>query len=342
MATYDSIVLVSANTQDTEQERSGNIDRYKFFAFVAVVLIHTSHALEAKGLSALGFVDQFSRFAVPFFFLASGYFLGLKGRVGIIEFKRRTGRIVTIFAFWSTFYVLLDQPSMEEFLSIKYLAKWALSGGPGYHLWFLPSLLICLGVFLALHSVFSPLKVWICALALYLLGVAFGTYRAALHLPDIHFNTHNGPFFGTLFVATGFLLAIAKPSISASLAVRLAVLGLAIHVGESVVLNALGLLPFSANEFSLGTIPFSIGVFAMALSSRKLGDESHTSVMLNKLGELSLGLYCVHVAYIWLFSKLFEKFGIFEVFTLCCWVVLASIATVLLLSKMKPLRGIIR
>jgi surface polysaccharide O-acyltransferase-like enzyme len=340
MTTYDSIAQVSTDPPSSLLTRSGAIDQYKFMAFVAVVFIHTSHALETNGLSALGFLDQISRFAVPFFFLASGYFLGLKGREGLIAFRRRAKRILLIFGVWSLFYVLLDQPSAQELLSLKYLAKWALSGGPGYHLWFLPSLLICLAVFLSLLALFSPKKVWLFALALYFFGVAFGAYRSALGLPDIRFNTHNGPFLGTLFVATGFLLATSKPRISPLLAFSVAILGLAVHLGESIMLNAFNVLPFAANEFSLGTVPFAVGVFAMALSSAEV--KGRRTSVLQLLGEWSLGLYCVHVAYIWLFSKLFHQFGMVEVLILSLLVIVSSSATVLLLSHFKPFRAILR
>ena len=317
-----------------ETTRSAGIDACKFVAFIGVVFIHTSHALDISGPSALGFLDQISRFAVPFFFLASGYFLGLRSRPGWPAWRRRSIRILTIFAFWSFFYVLLARPSLHELVSVRFLAKWILSGGPGYHLWFLPSLLICLSVFLVALSVSGTNRVLMVPVALYLFGMAFGSYRLALGLPDLHFNTHNGPFFGTLFVAAGYLLAKKKLLIPFPAALAMAIFGAAAHIGESLLLDRFHFLPFSANEFSFGTVPFSIGIFALALGAGQSRLGAGNAFSFARLGQLSLGLYCIHVAYIWLFSKAFDQFGVMEVLALSCLVIAASVSTVLLLSKL--------
>lgn len=312
--------------------RNAGIDSYKFLAFAGVVLIHTSHALDVGGPSIQGGLDQLSRFAVPFFFLASGYFLGVNGRNGWFALQRRFARIAAVFCFWSVFYILLAHPALDEVFTLRFMVKWLLSGGPGYHLWFLPSLLICLSTFLAMQAVLGNTWTVCGAIFLYLLGVAFGTYRAVLGLPDVHFNIHNGPFFGTLFVAIGFSIAKEAVKINSSLAAAMATSGAAIQITESMTLDRLGYLAFSANEFSLGTLPFAVGLFSMALNQVGVGT-SGTMAFLGRLGGWSLGLYCVHVAYIWLFSKIFLTYGLFEVLLLAMMVITASAMTVFFLAR---------
>ncbi|WP_430871731.1 acyltransferase family protein, partial [Escherichia coli] len=56
-------------------QRNYAIDFIKFFAILAVVIIHTFPSNDQLGYFVL---DNLSRFAVPFFFVASGYLFSLK------------------------------------------------------------------------------------------------------------------------------------------------------------------------------------------------------------------------------------------------------------------------
>ncbi|MDQ0861570.1 acyltransferase family protein [Bacillus sp. V2I10] len=89
-------------------ERNYAIDFIKFFAIFAVVVIHTFPLDSQIGLFIL---DNLSRFAVPFFFVASGYLFGIKilnTRESVVYFKRYVIKIVKIYVCWLIFYTIYD------------------------------------------------------------------------------------------------------------------------------------------------------------------------------------------------------------------------------------------
>lgn len=88
-------------------ERNYAIDFIKFFAILAVVIIHTFPSDHQLGYFIF---DNFSRFAVPFFFASSGYLFGLKvinNPKSVVYFKRYLMKILKIYVCWLMFYIFL-------------------------------------------------------------------------------------------------------------------------------------------------------------------------------------------------------------------------------------------
>src|SRR6185312_12383732 len=89
-------------------ESNHAIDFIKFFAILAVVTIHTFPSDHKLGYFIL---DNFSRFAVPFFFAASGYMFGLKvinNPKSVVYFKRYLLKILKIYVSWFILYSFYD------------------------------------------------------------------------------------------------------------------------------------------------------------------------------------------------------------------------------------------
>jgi len=91
------------------------VDVFKLLAITAVIAIHTepfrgSASGESNLYQYLGvLINQLSRFAVPFFFVISGYFWGtkIKGSVSVASVSISIAkRICLIFAAWSVIYAL--------------------------------------------------------------------------------------------------------------------------------------------------------------------------------------------------------------------------------------------
>ncbi len=79
-----------------------------FFAIFSVVVIHVFPRDSQIGLFIL---DNVSRFAVPFFFTASGYLFGKKmihTRDSIDYFKRYIIKILKLYLCWLFFYMMYD------------------------------------------------------------------------------------------------------------------------------------------------------------------------------------------------------------------------------------------
>ncbi len=127
------------------------IDFIRLVAIIAVLLIHTTaRTLESTNLNIdlapfAFFLNQISRFAVPLFFLVSGYVLHLsaKPNASVVQFySRRIQRLIIPYLFWSLLYVIFVYPGQERTLSQILLLGWA-----SYQLYFIPSLLLLYAIF---------------------------------------------------------------------------------------------------------------------------------------------------------------------------------------------------
>lgn len=143
-----------------------SIDALRVIAILAVIMIHittktlaTLHIDVASAPVSL-FLNQASRFAVPLFFLISGFVLELNNRnLSYVDFfKKRASRIFIPFLFWSTIYfVYANGYSLSGLLSLKFLTS-ILLGTASYHLYFIPTLIIFYLAFPFLHKTLKILK----------------------------------------------------------------------------------------------------------------------------------------------------------------------------------------
>lgn len=151
---YDNIYAVQV-----KKEYNQAIDVLRLISILAVVLIHTTtKTLDASGLNVVGmswslFLNQISRFAVPLFFMISGFVLQLNypnHTSYLIYLKKRFSKILVPYIFWSLIYILLvyRQPIKNIFYDL-------LSGEASYQLYFIPALLIIYLIFPFLHSIYK-------------------------------------------------------------------------------------------------------------------------------------------------------------------------------------------
>lgn len=135
------------------------IDAMRSIAIFAVVLIHTtSRTLEFFQYDLNGhlitlFLNQISRFAVPSFFLISGFVLELNHHTDINYwqyFKKRASRILVPYLAWSAlYYFLIYRSDPDSFI------KALLTGSASYQLYFIPSLIIFYLAFPFFHKLYK-------------------------------------------------------------------------------------------------------------------------------------------------------------------------------------------
>lgn len=149
------------------------IDALRVFSILAVILIHTTTKTLANldhnvvdGAFSL-FLNQMARFAVPMFFLISGFVLELNNREVpyTTYFKKRISRVATPFLFWSLLYFLLgNSMDIKKIFSYEFLNIF-INGKASYHLYFIPTLVIFYFTFPLLHRTLNFLKkLWVIAL----------------------------------------------------------------------------------------------------------------------------------------------------------------------------------
>lgn len=96
------------------------------------------------------FLNQAARFAVPLFFMISGFVLELNFRSNenyLVYLKKRFSRIIVPYVFWSfIYYFLIYKKHAEDF----FIAL--LKGDASYQLYFIPTLLVFYLLFPILHK----------------------------------------------------------------------------------------------------------------------------------------------------------------------------------------------
>jgi surface polysaccharide O-acyltransferase-like enzyme len=322
-----------------QRKRESGIDAVRFLAFPAVVLIHLpSHDVPYSfAISWSGVVDHLCRFAVPYYFVATGYFLA-HDRLGVPKaIARFIARLLPVFVFWEAIYLLVVHTQLRDLKELSFWRSVLFHGGPAFHLWFLSSLGVCVTAAILLKRfTTSPVYLSIGALC-FLVGLSFGPYRAALHLPNIG-STRTGPWFGLIFVLSGVWIGTKNVNTSLQLGSIFAAAGLSCQIAEAALLT-MSEGYFAPNDFFFGTLLYGIGMFMIA---RSLADGKLVNTAAS-LGRLSLGMYCAHLLFIWmLVGRAQVQFGYAQQILAMAAVVFFSTTTAFVLSRIPLLERVVR
>lgn len=135
------------------------IDAMRVVSISAVVLVHTTtRVLEATHYDLVSypwtlFLNQVFRFAVPLFFLISGFVLELSAEHDLNYFtflKKRFTKIFIPYVFWSLIYYYLIYTGNTD-----NLIRVILTGNASYQLYFIPTLCIFYIMFPLLHKIYK-------------------------------------------------------------------------------------------------------------------------------------------------------------------------------------------
>ncbi|MFW6458866.1 MAG: acyltransferase family protein, partial [Halodesulfurarchaeum sp.] len=205
-------------------ERIYSIDAMRIIAIVFVVLIHTD---PFQGVTQYGNMVNFgtktvSRFAVPFFFVTSGYFFALKtaGRDPVRYLTRRVIKLTSLYLFGlflavPTFFSIRVAREAHTGQSLR---STALSSLVGYLdpvellyygtsvseiLWFLPALAFSLVLVYGIGILGKPAYVLPVALCFHGIGLLGGTYTMFV---DVPFQIRDALFFGFFYTSLGYTI----------------------------------------------------------------------------------------------------------------------------------------
>ena len=309
----------------------------RLVAFVAVVLIHAVSNGAGDAPLAADAIAILARFAVPFFFVAFGYFLSPRApeRTAL----RLLVRLAPPFLVWALVYILYFQGSLAELRSPAMIVRLLITGLDGQHLWFLPALGVAGVLFALVRGRFGWGAVLALAIVCYALALAFGPLRLLLDLPRPPFNTRNGPFFGLLFVTAGAWLRHRDRRVPLRTALALFGLAALLQLAEVGALVALGTILPRFTDTTLMTIPYGIAAFLVALA---IPPSFRLSPLFARLARLSLGLYVVHLLFLDLAARMLGRATLAASLGAALLAVLASALCVLILDRIPPLRRLIR
>lgn len=310
-----------SSVQHTPSQRIASIELGRVIAILAIIGLHGQMALtywQIDEVPWIGFVlNQVARFAVPLFFLISGYLIQPKLTASPwTTFINYSKPLLKVWLVWSVICLVMpfNLAKVEE---LGYLGErqgyWGflmntplnsfLEGGL-VHLWFIPALVcavlvIALLVELKLNKLLLPI-----AIALYGYGVLAGSYATLTGL-EAPFFTRNGPFFGTLMVTLGFVIRQNQWKVSSTKALGLLALGMLIHFAEAAWLTTFD-VGFNMNDFLFGTALWGIGVFMWLLANPNMGNYAWVRAISNRM----LGIYVCHLLII---IVLFNVCGALEI-----------------------------
>lgn len=266
-------------------KRNLAIDSMRYIAALAIIALHVGYPglPEAWGES----VRLASRWAVPFFFIISGYFLHAPGKPLPERAMRLIVRLAMLLLVWSLLYTVVNilQYGVEYGLSVLVRGEVFLYGTYS-HLWFLGSLLLG-AVILAVIDTYrlawlqAPLAVVI--LLLILVSDSYNLFGLALDI-EVTRQLLSVP----CMIAGGWLRSWKPHLLVAGL---LAIGGFLLQFPEASWLLRVMEYPIYEQQFLIGTVLFSLGMAALAIGRLPWLERPRLAA----LGEhYSLGIYLLH------------------------------------------------
>jgi surface polysaccharide O-acyltransferase-like enzyme len=300
----------------TEMHRIYSIDYIKFFAIFAVVVIHV---FPLDGFTGYFIIDNAARFAVPFFFAASGYFFAQKMKhedAPFHYFKNYIIKLFKLYLVWLIFYtsydvllVLLDGVAVQEKLT-SYFEQFTLlnliyygKGTSGYQLWFLTALIWSTIVIFIFFKFKQITVLFLISFGLNLLGLLGQAYTMFIKFPIN--SSRDAMFFGLFYTTLGVMFALNNQlnsfkKISGQTFLGLALIGVAVQAMEGYILDKV--LSGSHGEYFFSTILLTAFLFLFALHHKSLGK----GLYVTKVGANALGIYIIHVFFLDVFKKFIE------------------------------------
>ncbi len=274
--------------------RNASLDALRVLSLLGIVTLHVA----AGGFHdnrPLGFVlDELSRFAVPVFFILSAYFWKADELQHPFRLVARvTHRVGIPFVAWvliTLAWTAIFKPGRALDLSPGGIAMIAWTGGPAFHLWFLPALIVGTAIVAVPGRYLGWPVTLTLALLLAAIGLTLGAYGPVVlqrTFPAWIFRT--GVLFAPIFLVAGVLLRRHGD--------RLAEIPLW-AIGGSVVVFAItqvaeGLVVFPGypmgHDYSLSTLGYAIAVALLFMRLDLRG------AVWSVLGRATFTAYLVHI-----------------------------------------------
>lgn len=246
--------------------RNASLDALRVLSLAGIITLHVAGG-GFNDNKALAFVlDELSRFAVPAFFILSAYFWKPDELAAPLKLSLRVaGRVLPAFLLWTAIFVLLkqlphlDRPAIDYSPAGLLLLLW--TGGPAFHLWFLPALIVST----AMVALAGRYLGWGLTLALSLLlfvaGTIVGAYAKPLFGHGFPFwMDRNGLFFGPIFLTLGVLLRRHRDDLATLplWGITAAIIGFGLlQIAEGFFL--VGRYPMG-HDYSLATLGYALAV----------------------------------------------------------------------------------
>ncbi len=231
------------------------IDRFRIIAALLVITIHTSPLTSVDDTADFVLTRILARVAVPFFFMASGFFLFSRRDSDVLS----AGRLLSFLKRTALLYVaavLLYLPlnvyngTIQIWTSLPNLLNALLIEGTFYHLWYVPASMLGAVISWMLIRCFKEKGALMIAGLLYIIGL-FGDsyyglsetvpilkafYQPVLTIADY---TRNGFFFAPVFMILGSCIANQSKRYTKKTCVSGLCISAALMLAEGLILKSL-------------------------------------------------------------------------------------------------------
>jgi surface polysaccharide O-acyltransferase-like enzyme len=285
--------------------RLPSVDAFKLFAAFAVVYIHisgTDFGVGSFGQSPLALaLNIFTKLAVPFFFVVSGYFIFRTVQTSnatkiVGSVAKLVSLLILSLLLYTLFKLVFQQDIIISPQTVISAILFNVTDFIGPHLWFLAALIyVYTFYYLIVKLRFNDKLIAIIAISLFVVGLCIHTYSA---LTGFSFpSSRNFMFFGIPFFTLGYFLAKYSDNISliaTSKLIKFFLVSLFLYIIEYLALS-------SGSFSSLGTKEYDYYIFLPVLVASVFMlllkfPEWLSTTPVPKLGrDYSLHIYIVHI-----------------------------------------------
>lgn len=299
------------NYIDIDERELNYVDVMKFvFAFL-IVALH-KNPLTSINLDANFFiVNYIARLAVPFYFIASGYFLFRKTNYKEFDFTvilKYAWRIYKLYLIWTVIYmypIIKNQILINQNGIIHGILVWIrdfIFSGSYFHLWYLNATVFAvLLVGISIKKKMKVRNIIILASVFYGIGLFEQAYFGLILplekytciwsffevLQKIIVTTRNGLFEGFLFISLGMLFAYKPIKLKKKKAIGLFIISMILFFIEVIIIKKLGW--FRGKDMYIFLVPTSFLLFHITLQIEL--KENSIYKELRKIGSLIFYLH---------------------------------------------------
>ena len=294
---------------ELKNNRLLTVDLIKFIASLFVILIHCTFD---GGLGIT--VKAMARFAVPFFFLSTGYFLyGNSARKVLKKLRHMVGLALSAFVLYFVFYGVLQfvQKGTDglvgyftDFADFEKIVRFLVFNVPFSftNLWYLFAVVYVYLIYYGLVKwKISDRVIFTVGFSLLAAHLLLWQVNLSLEITTHTFFVRNFLFFGFPMVTAGVFLKKHQPQIprlGGGMTVLLAALGAALSVGSRWLMGN--------KSLPLGAIILSVALFVYAIQTKPEAENP----FLRKAGAYSTYIYILHPCVIRLVQLWAEQSGI--------------------------------
>lgn len=297
-----------------------SVDLFKFICSYIIITIHCSPFLVFGEQIDLAIVSTFSRIAVPFFFVCSGFFFlkNLEYNNGKIvncksnraKLYKYVGRIFLLYFIWSLIYLVIQIPEWYStgWLSINAFKDYFIAlfrSSSYYHLWYLLDIIYATIIGFIALSIIKRKYFYLLVSILYFIGMLHYSYFW-IDVPLVNFIDKISTLFPAMWdsatralpiMSIGLYIALDNKGRIKKVNLFLFLTSFALLIGEFLLLNN---LTNNHSNFSyiIMTIPCAYFLFVW-IANRNINISKQNSVLLRNMSTV---IYCIHPLFIYLFS----------------------------------------